>query len=61
MPRFVFVLACATGIAHSRIASKIKRLSHIKLYGVATASRCFQAALLRKRLARVELGGTGMT
>lgn len=40
---------------------KIKRLSHIKLYGVATASRCFQAALLRKRLARVELGGTGMT
>jgi len=40
MPRFVFVLACATGIARSWIASKIKRLSHIKLYGVATASRC---------------------
>jgi hypothetical protein len=49
------------GIARSWIASKINRLSHIKSYGVATASRCFQAALLRKRLARVELGGTGMT
>ena len=65
MPRFVFRAWVRDGNRLHRGLLGKSNVYHTNGYVVRVknglSNRCYQAVLLAKRLARVELGGTGMT